>query len=93
MKVIQTIITKFKDNQLSQMLAKGAYTGIMASLINGKTTHTPGAISHRKTLMSLEAKAKLQLFFKHVRYLIINEYSMFGKVFFAELSRNISIAK
>ncbi|EIM80931.1 uncharacterized protein STEHIDRAFT_32714, partial [Stereum hirsutum FP-91666 SS1] len=43
--------------------------------------------------MSPEAKAKLQLFFKHVRYLIIDEYSMLGKAFFAKLSRNISIAK
>ncbi|EIM88690.1 uncharacterized protein STEHIDRAFT_45213, partial [Stereum hirsutum FP-91666 SS1] len=43
--------------------------------------------------LSEEAKAKLQTFFKHVRYLIIDEYSMLGKAFFAKLSRNISIAK
>lgn len=92
-KVIQTVTARFKDKQSSQMLAKGAYTGIAASLINGKTTHTLGAISQRKTPMSPEAKAKLQLFFKHVRYLIIDEYSMLGKAFFAKLSRNISIAK
>ncbi|EIM85734.1 uncharacterized protein STEHIDRAFT_27417, partial [Stereum hirsutum FP-91666 SS1] len=43
--------------------------------------------------LSDEAKAKLQRFFLHVRYLIIDEYSMIGKTVFAALSRNIGIGK
>lgn len=92
-KVIQTITNRFQESNASRLLVKGAYTGIAASLINGKTTHIIGSISQNKGRLSDEAKAKLQRFFLHVRYLIIDEYSMIGKTVFAALSRNIGIGK
>lgn len=43
--------------------------------------------------VTTEAKAKLQDFWKNYQYLIIDEYSMQAKDFFALLLQNISIAK
>ena len=66
---------------------------MVASLIDGKTTHTIGMISHNNMAMSAETKAKLQVFWKLIKYLIIDEISMIGKAFLAKLSRNIGIGK
>ncbi|KIL59324.1 hypothetical protein M378DRAFT_50077, partial [Amanita muscaria Koide BX008] len=38
-KVIQTITEAFAAHRVSHMLVKSAYTGVAASLIDGKTTH------------------------------------------------------
>ncbi|KAL4062351.1 hypothetical protein J3A83DRAFT_4194772 [Scleroderma citrinum] len=71
------------------------YTGIAASLIEGKTTHTIAMIRHatRGKPLSNESKYKLQEFWKHYTYLIINEISMILKSFLALLSHMISITK
>lgn len=95
-KVIQTITQEFAAKGQAHTLLMAAYTGIAASLIDGKTTHIIGAISvgakdsHK---MSPDAKAKLQEIWKPILYLIIDEISMIGKIFWALLSRNISIGK
>ena len=95
-KVIQTITEAFVQRQSHYMLLKSAYTGIAASLIDGKTTHTIAFISF-KTIssgkISNETKAKLQKFWKDVHYLIIDEYSMLSKTFLALLSHNIGLGK
>ncbi|KAF8574050.1 hypothetical protein K439DRAFT_1373600 [Ramaria rubella] len=44
-KVIQTVTEYFATQESCVMLLKAAYTGIAASIINGKTTHTIGKIS------------------------------------------------
>ena len=75
------------------MLLKAAYTGVAASLIDGKTTHVIGMISTSGRPMSDETKAKLQLFWKYFIYLVIDEISMISKSFLAVLSRHISIGK
>ncbi|THU78169.1 hypothetical protein K435DRAFT_567553, partial [Dendrothele bispora CBS 962.96] len=38
-KVIQTVTEVFKARGVSDWLIKSAYTGVAASLIDGKTTH------------------------------------------------------
>ncbi|KAI5891232.1 uncharacterized protein SCHCODRAFT_02480627, partial [Schizophyllum commune H4-8] len=38
-RVIQTVTDLFRDRKRSYLLIKGAYTGVAASLIDGKTLH------------------------------------------------------
>ena len=75
------------------MLLKSAYTSVAASLNDGKMTHTISMISQSGWPMSKTTKAKLQQLWKYYTYLIINEFSMLAKTFFAKLSCNISIGK
>lgn len=91
-RVIQTITEAFAARGVSHMLMKAAYTGVAASLVDGKTTHVIGSLSlGSKDNVSDAAKKKLQDFWRNIRYLIIDEYSMLSKSFLAALSRNISI--
>jgi hypothetical protein len=74
------------------MLLKSAYTGIAASIVNGKTTHIIGCLSlNSKGKLSDETKVNLQEFWRYIRYLIIDGCSMIAKAFLASLSWNISI--
>ncbi|RDX46831.1 hypothetical protein OH76DRAFT_1355375, partial [Lentinus brumalis] len=43
-RVIQSVTELFAAANCSEMLVKSAYTGIAASLIDGKTTHTLGHV-------------------------------------------------
>ena len=91
-RVIQTITEAFSVRGAGHTLVKAAYTGVAASLVNGKTTHVIGSLSLRsKDEITDAAKKKLQDFWRDVRYLIIDEYSMLSKSFLATLSRNISV--
>ena len=91
-RVIQTITEAFATRGVSHMLMKAAYTGVAASLVDGKTTHVIGSLSlGLKDDVSDAAKKKLQDFWRNIRYLVVDEYSMLSKSFLASLSRNISI--
>ena len=93
-KAIQTATEHFIHRGARFMLQKSAYTGIAASLIDGKTMHTIAMISPRKDQsVSTESKGKLQAHWKHIQYLVIDEVSMISKSFLTKLSRNISIGK
>ena len=91
-RVIQTITEMFITCNAAHMLMKAAYTGVAASLVNGKTTHVIASLSlNSKGSVTDASKKKLQDFWRNIRYLIIDEYSMLSKTFLATLSRNIAI--
>ncbi len=91
--VIQTVTRMFDVKGQRSLLLKGAYTGIAASLIDGKTTHVIGMIPLRGGTLSEDGRKKLAEMLRDVSYLILDEISMFSRSFFAHLSRNISIGK
>ena len=91
-RVIQTVTDAFEARGSKHILVKAAYTGVAASLVDGKTTHVIAGISvHSKGSIKDEAKKKLQEFWREVRYLIIDEFSMLSRSFLATLSRNITV--
>ena len=92
-KVIQTVSEYFIQKGVKHLLLKAAYTGVAASLIDGKTTHVIGCISLSGRPMGEETKAKLQSFWKYFVYLVIDKISMISKTFLATLSRHIAIGK
>ena len=93
-KVIQTVTKFFETRGVKHTLRKMAFTGIAASVIEGSTTHTAAKISHNgQQSMSDRKKKMLVDEWKHVEYIIIDEISMIDRQFFAQLSRNVALAK
>ena len=91
-KLIQMITRNFHRRKTQDSLVKGAYTGIAASLIDGKTLHVLAGIPVRGGKQSAQTLRKLREFWRTKRYLIIDEISMLSRNFFAKLSRIISVA-
>ena len=92
-KTIQTITENFVRRGASALLAKSAYTGIAASIIDGKTLHVICQIPLNGRNRSRKANKKLAKFWQHKRYLIIDEKSMLSRKFFARISSSICSAK
>ncbi|THU83028.1 hypothetical protein K435DRAFT_690331, partial [Dendrothele bispora CBS 962.96] len=64
-RVIQTVTEYFERHHAKHLLIKAAYTGVAASLIDGKTLHVIGHISVKRSgafTISDETKRKLQEF-------------------------------
>ena len=91
-KVIQIMMENFQKDGLREWWVKGAYTGIAASLIDGKTLHVLAGIPVRGGKQSEQTMKKLHEFWRTRRYLIIDEVSMLSQTFFAKLSQIISRA-
>ena len=91
-KVIQTVSKNFDSRGVEDWCVKGAYTGIAASLIDGKTLHVLAGIPVRGGRQSARTLKKLREYWRSKRYLIIDEISMLSRSFFAKLCRILSTA-
>jgi PIF1-like helicase len=91
-RVMQAVTDGFVERGVGHMLVKSVYMGVVASIIDRKTTHNIGHLSlNGRGSILAETKTKLQNFWKQKRCIIIDEYSMLSKTFLAKLSQNISI--
>jgi PIF1-like helicase len=85
-KLIQTMTCAFEQKKVGDWCVKGTYTGIAASLIDGKTLHVLAGIPVRGGKQSAQTLKKLQEFWRGKPYFIIDEVSMLSRAFFAKLS-------
>jgi PIF1-like helicase len=92
LKLIQTMTCALEQKEVGDWCVKGAYTGIAASLIDGKTLHVLAGIPVHGGKRSAQTLKKLQEFWCGKQYFIIDEVSMLSQAFFAKLSRIISLA-
>lgn len=86
---IQAISANFEKLRVHDTLVKGAYTGIAASLIGGRTLHVLTSMP-LKGIRSAKMMKKLTEFWRNKRYLIIDEMSMISCHFLAKLSKIIT---
>lgn len=87
--VIQAITAHFERLHVGHLLVKGAYTGIAASIIDGRTLHVLTAMP-LKGVRSAKTMKRLEKFWKDKKYLIIDEMSMLSRQFLAKLSKIIT---
>ena len=92
-KTIQSITENFHKRKAAHLLAKGAYTGIAATIIDGKTLHIIAQMPLNGRGRSRKASKKLAMFWKKKKYLIIDEMSMVSRKFLAQISASIADGK
>ena len=88
-KTIQAITQNFEHLDVANLLVKGAYTGIAASIIDGRTLHVLTAMPLKGT-RSAKTMKKLSEYWSNKKYFVIDEMSMLSHQFLAKLSKIIS---
>ena len=91
-RTIETIADNFRKRHAIGLLAKGAYTGIAASIIGGKTLHVLAGIPVQGRKRSAQTLKRVREYWKTKKYLVIDEMSMLSRPFFAKLCRDIGSA-
>ena len=89
-RTIQSITANFVRLDVENILVKGAYTGIAASIIDGRTLHVLTAMP-LKGVRSAKTMKKLVEFWKEKKYFIIDEMSMLSRQFLAKISKIITM--
>lgn len=85
-------LTAFFDHRgQGRRLRRASYMGVAARNINGMTLHTALQLSTRKR--SAKTTNELVAMWRGVDYLLIDEVSMIGTTFLAQISEALSIAK
>ena len=92
-KTIQTITANFVTRGVSSILVKAAYTGLAASVIDGKMLHCVAMLLLHGGKQSAQTIKQLEVYWRDKHYLIIDEISMVSHDMFAKLSSIISCAK
>lgn len=87
---VQAISGNFAKLHVAGILVKGAYTGIAASIIDGRTLRVLTAMP-LKGVRSAKTMKKLIAFWRDKKYLIIDEMSMLSRQFLAKISQIVSI--
>ena len=90
-KVIQVVTDTFAALDASQLLIKGAYTGIAACVIGSATLHSLCGIPVNGGKPSVATITKLVMAWKNVKYFIIDEYSMLSRALLGCISTILSI--
>ena len=90
---IQAISNNFKQKGMENALAKGAFMGIAATLIGGKTLHVLAQLLIKGSKQSKRGYKKLVATWQDKLYLIIDEMSMISCQMLARVSNALTIAK
>lgn len=85
-KVIRTVTEEFRTRGAEGMLTRAAYTGMAASIIDGKTLHNVGRIPMNGKLPSQAVINEMAKAAAIRKYLVIDEVSMVSREFLAKLS-------
>ena len=92
-KVIQTITDLFNSKQVGNWLAKGAFTGVAASLIGGRTLHSLLSMTTEWSKLTPGKRRSLEASWTEKKYLIIDEISMVSCSFLASIDRKMRHVK
>lgn len=80
-KIIRTVTKLFKANRVSGMITRSAYTGIAASIFDGKTSDTLAGLPLNGGMPSDAAVHQVAILTILRQYLVFNKISMISEVF------------
>lgn len=92
-RVINAITKAFEARGIGNRIQRAAYTGIAASIIDGKTLHTLASMPLSGGLPSKAALVKVATTTRNTWYLILDECSMLASGFFGKFAKTLDMAR